>query len=393
MASIKAYKNKENTTISYRFRVCIGRNSNGKQIWATKTVRVTENLTPKKTEKEMQRQADEWERLLIASATPSKKSTFERFVNCTWFPVHVENGQHKPSTIEFYRRMSTRLIDEFGSRDLNAIKAIEIQQFINRLRNDEKQANGNPLSDSTIKHYINLLRIMFGFAEKYDLVERNPMRKIDSPKREQKPVDFLTPEKAKEFICALNDEPLRWRCMMMLLLTCGLRRGEVVALKWKDISFEDRSIHIERAATYTKMQGIVIDKPKSIKSIRKLPLTASLINLISDWKIGQENQYTKETITSDAYVFGLEENPYKTIFPTTPTRWLSKFIKRHNLPNVSPHDLRHTCGSLMLMSGASIKDTQDFLGHEDAKTTLSFYTSSSPESLRKAADSLDSILK
>ena len=90
--------------------------------------------------------------------------------------------------------------------------------------------------------------------------------------------------------------------------------------------------------------------------------------------------------------FGLEIDPYSTMFPTTPTRWMSNFIKRHNLPDVSPHDLRHTCGTLLLMSGATIKDTQDFLGHEDAKTTLAFYAASSPESLRKAAEGLSGML-
>ena len=93
-----------------------------------------------------------------------------------------------------------------------------------------------------------------------------------------------------------------------------------------------------------------------------------------------------------AFVFGLGIDPYQPIFPTTPTRWLSNFVKANNLPNVSPHDLRHTCGSLLLMSGATIKDTQDTLGHEDAKTTLQFYAGSSPESLRKAADGLANML-
>ena len=55
---------------------------------------------------------------------------------------------------------------------------------------------------------------------------------------------------------------------------------------------------------------------------------------------------------------------------------------------MSPHDLRYTCGSIMLSSGASIKDTQDFLGHEDAKTTLKFYTGTTPETLRKASENL-----
>ena len=94
-----------------------------------------------------------------------------------------------------------------------------------------------------------------------------------------------------------------------------------------------------------------------------------------------------------AYIFALETDVYQPMFPTAPTRWLSRFVKAHNLPDVSPHDLRHTCGSLMLASGeAFIKDTQDFLGHEDAKTTLKFYAGTTPETLRKAAEGLAAVL-
>lgn len=80
------------------------------------------------------------------------------------------------------------------------------------------------------------------------------------------------------------------------------------------------------------------------------------------------------------------------MFPTDPTLWLKRIIKANDLPNVSPHDLRHTCGSLLLMSGASIKDTQDILGHEDAKTTLTLDAGTTMESLRKASDSLSEVL-
>ncbi len=392
MASIMPKYNKEGSIIAYRFRVCLGRETSGKQKTVSKTVPVPEGLSPKKAEREMQRQADEWERNLGAGFTPTKKTGYRSFVDDVWFPVHVRNGEHKPSTIDYYRRMSKRLVEHFGQQDINTIKALDIQRFINQLRTNEKQRGNQPLSDTTVKHYINLLRIQFGFAEKHDLVERNPMRKIDAPKRVHKPVDFLTQEQAKVFLKALDTEPLRWRCMMTLLMSCGLRRGEAVALQWRDISFKDATLSIERAVTYTKEAGITIGKPKSANSMRILPLTSGMLALLRQWQIAQRRECLQISLLPRAFVFGLEIDPYSTMFPTTPTRWMSKFIKRHNLPDVSPHDLRHTCGTLLLMSGATIKDTQDFLGHEDAKTTLAFYAASSPESLRKAAEGLNRIL-
>ena len=124
-----------------------------------------------------------------------------------------------------------------------------------------------------------------------------------------------------------------------------------------------------------------------------MPLSAPVLSLLAEWKEQQAEENGKTIIFPKAYIFSIEASIFEPKFPTTPTRWLSRFIKANKLPNVSPHDLRHTCGSLMLASGATIKDTQDFLGHEDAKTTLKFYAGTTPETLRKAADGLAAVLE
>ena len=388
MASISPYKNKDGVIISYRFRACVGRDELGKQQFATKTVKLTDKetkLTPKKLEAEMQRQADNWEKDILAGRIPVKRNTFRYFVEEIWWKNHVLNGEHKAATIEFYKNMTGRIVERFGNRDLTAIKSVDIERFLNDLR-----AEG--LSTSTLKHYQNVLRIMFKYAETHDLIEKDPMRKVKPIKAEAKQVDFLTPEQAKVFLAALDDAPLRWRCMMTILILEGLRRGEVVGLQWSDIDFEKCTISVNRSVGYVPGQGVTVGTPKSKNSIRTLPLSAPALVLLREWKQAQAEE-CGAVLLPHAYIFALETDVYQPMFPTAPTRWLSRFVKAHNLPDVSPHDLRHTCGSLMLASGeASIKDIQDFLGHEDAKTTLKFYAGTTPETLRKAAEGLAAVL-
>lgn len=388
MASISPYKNKDGVIISYRFRACVGRDELGKQQFATKTVKLTDKetkLTPKKLEAEMQRQADNWEKDILAGRVPVKRNTFRYFVEEIWWKNHVLNGEHKAATIEFYKNMTGRIVERFGNRDLTAIKSVDIERFLNDLR-----AEG--LSTSTLKHYQNVLRILFKYAETHDLIEKDPMRKVKPIKAEAKQVDFLTPEQAKVFLAALDDAPLRWRCMMTILILEGLRRGEVVGLQWSDIDFEKCTISVNRSVGYVPGQGVTVGTPKSKNSIRTLPLSTPALLLLREWKQAQTEE-CGAVLLPHAYIFALETDPYRPMFPAAPTRWLSRFVKAHNLPDVSPHDLRHTCGSLMLASGeASIKDTQDFLGHEDAKTTLKFYAGTTPETLRKAADGLAAVL-
>ena len=189
MASITPYRNKHRVIVSYRFRACIGRDELGKQQFATKTVKAPEGLTPKKLEAEMQRQADNWEKDILAGRVPVKRNTFRYFVEEIWWKNHVLNGEHKAATVEFYKNMTGRIVERFGNRDLTAIKSVDIERFFNDLRTEG-------LSTSTLKHYQNVLRILFKYAETHDLIEKDPMRKVKPIKAEAKQVDFLTPEQA-----------------------------------------------------------------------------------------------------------------------------------------------------------------------------------------------------
>lgn len=182
MASITPYKNKDGVIVSYRFRACVGRDELGKQ-FATKTVKITEGLTPKKLKTEMQRQADKWEKEVLDGRVPIKQSTFRHFVEEIWWQNHVLNGEHKASTIEFYKNITGRILERFGNRDLTTIKSIDIERFLNDLR-----AEG--LSVYTLKHYQNVLRILFKYAEIHDLIERILCGKLKRLRQRQSKLIF-----------------------------------------------------------------------------------------------------------------------------------------------------------------------------------------------------------
>jgi len=96
-------------------------------------------------------------------------------------------------------------------------------------------------------------------------------------------------------------------------------------------------------------------------------------------------QYS-DTIIDCAFVFGSPADLFAPRDPNAVTRHLSRFIKANGLPNVSPHDLRHTCASLLLSSGADIKSVQEILGHADASTTLNYYVKTDIKQMRTATD-------
>jgi integrase len=382
MASISANKGKNGDIISYRFRACIGRDEMGKQKFASKTVKVEgafAEMTPKKLEKSMQLAADEWEHSIITGTVPVKKRTFKYFVEEIWMPLQVNDGQHRPNTIEFYKDVTSPLVHALGSNNLDAITAVDIQKYLKNIAESSTSA--------TVSRHYRVLKTIFKYAARIDAVPRNIMDKVTAPRQQGKRnVEYLSKEQAQELIATLNihADPM-WRTMMLLLMTSGLRRGEALGLQWQDLDLKNGMLSVNRNVTMTKT-GLVIGEPKTAKSRRSLPIATSMINILRGWKNTQESKYEK--ISENAFVFSSLDNQYQPLTPHAVTRWLWKFCKDYELTPCHPHMLRHTAATLMLDSGASIKEVQETLGHTDASTTLNFYVGTSPEALRRATDNL-----
>ena len=114
-----------------------------------------------------------------------------------------------------------------------------------------------------------------------------------------------------------------------------------------------------------------------------IPLTETVTALLQAYRTEMEQTGTD---IMNMYLFHSTTSLYEPHNPTYVTKHLKKFMKRIGLPDMSPHDLRHTCATLMLQNGADIKSVQDMLGHTDASTTLNFYAKSNIQTMRQSAD-------
>lgn len=114
-------------------------------------------------------------------------------------------------------------------------KRTKIQHYLQHLRKEHEKRTGKPLSAKYLHHHYGTLKNIFGYAEKNDLIVKNPMNCVDAPKMVKKPVDPLATEQIKAFFNRLSDCALDFRCMLHLMITTGMRRGECIGLKWKDI--------------------------------------------------------------------------------------------------------------------------------------------------------------
>lgn len=401
MATINPHKNKDGQITGYYVKICVGRDSRYKQIQLTKKFPRPVGLTPAKERKEIQRLADAWELEKKAEYERNRqindrdKITFAAFVSDHWIPDHVNDGSHTPNGVAFFKDTSSKLVEYFGpKKKLSSITTEDCKRYIGWLRTTAKKPNGQPYRQSTIKHQYDTLRNILKYAERMDYIDRDPTMKLsekEKPKVDTDQIDFLAPEEARRFMACLQTEPIFWQALMSILITCGLRRGEVVGLQWQDIDTKNLTITVQRGVSMDKQDSskIHIGKTKSKKS-RTVPLLPSVYALLELLKA--EKYFPGEVVLPTSYIFHTPDDPYKPLYPTHVTRWQSRFTKRHHLRNVSPHDLRHTAGTLALEGGASLKQVQELLGHSNPATTMKYYAGVTEEAKRRTVEGIEAIL-
>lgn len=387
MASIRENR-KNGKVVSYRFIACLERDARGKQVRRYATWTPPADLTPAKAKRAAERAAEEWEDEIrkehqeqkeaaasgqTYTVPPEKRrDSFTAFVNDTWLPLEVRNGSCKATTIAFYENMAKVITTYFDGAVMQEISPIQIQKYLIYLRTGYKSALHKPLSAKSVRHQYTTLYAIFSYAERNGFIAKNPMALVEIPKKEKKPVDAFTPEQAQRFFACLSDCPLDFHCVLLLLLTTGMRRGECMGLKWKDIDEKTRLMRIERNVTYTPISGVVVDTPKTANSIRTVPLMESTVRLLQEYKHKMQED-NPDTVLTDAFLFPKDGDIFQARDPNSITRRVKRFMRLHDLPDLSPHDLRHSCATLLLSQGADIKSVQEILGHADASTTLNFY--------------------
>lgn len=393
MASIIQNK-KDGKVISYKFKVCVGRDEFGKQVWRCTTWKAPDSMIPSRAEKAAQKAAAEWERkvkeeYILDLQKPERvkereiertRTEFAYFVREIWYPICICNGEHKPTTTEFYRHISNVIADYFSGKALQSISPTDIDKYLIYLHTKYRTKQEKPLAAKTIRHHYCALGYIFSFALNKEYITKNPMDKVDCPKTQKKKVDAFTEEQARSFFGYLDECPIDFRCMLNLLITTGIRRGELMGLQWGDIDFDNHIISVNRNITYTPASGIVVSTPKTECSVRQIPVMPSVAAVLMEYRNGAEDWKKND------FLFPKDGNPSLARDPNSITRRVKRFMKLHGLPDMSPHDLRHSCATLLLSNGADIKSVQEILGHSNASTTLNFYVKSDMKQMKAATD-------
>ena len=252
---------------------------------------------------------------------------------------------------------------------LDGLKPIHIQTFYTR--------ELERVTSSTVIHYHAVIRRALIYAVKIELLDSNPIDRVERPKKEHYIPAYYDSQEINRLFELVAGTDLE--VPVKLAAFYGLRREEVLGLRWKAIDFEENTITINHTVTQIEENGktvtVASDTTKTKSSMRTLPMVSQFRELLLRKKEEQAELrrvcgkcYNKEFLDY-VCVNALGER----IKPSYLTNSFPAFVVKNGMRRIRFHDLRHSCASLLLANGVSLKHIQEWLGHSDFSTTANIY--------------------
>ena len=297
------------------------------------------------------------------------------------------------NTYDSYKVIVNKICDYFEDTNilLNDLKPIEIQKFYTYLYSKE-------LTGNTVLHYHNVIRKALQTALKLNLILSNPADRVERPKKEQFIGSFYSQSELNTLFTVIKDDPLK--IVIYLASFYGLRRSEVLGLKWEAFNFEDKTITIKHKAIETRKDNkrviLLKDKTKNQSSYRTLPLVDEIIVLLQEHKkqIDKNKKLCGNSYNKKYLDYICVDSMGKLFRPEYVTDHFTLIMNKNKeiLRKIRFHDLRHSCARLLLAKGIPMKEIQDWLGHSTYSTTANIYAHLEKDTKNKSANVLSNVL-
>lgn len=394
MANItKRKKANKDGTYSYSIRVFLSQNADGKQDVRSMTFRPLPAWSENKIQKELNKAAVTFEEKCKKEAfLQAHKMTVAEFL-----PQYFEakKSDFSPTTYEGYKNLiNTYLLPTVGHMKLTDVTPYHMQKIINQMQNTpiKGKTNGNLLKGSSVVRYFNAIKSVFTMAYKQRLIPSNPTRTelLNFPKVQKTEIQTFSKEEVIQLVTLSDKEPLKYRALLILDLVSGFRRGELVALRWKDVDLINGFVSVNFSAYKITGEPQKIKEPKTDGSKRTIAIPQSCVDILKKWKAQQAEMRLKMGslwIEGD-WVFTRENGTMMSIY--SPWKWLNTFLKRNSIPHKKWHALRHTSATLLVAEGVDVKTVGNRLGHSQLSTT-NIYVHALQDPDKQAAEKLDNI--
>lgn len=297
----------------------------------------------------------------------------------------------RPNTVKAYEDAMTHILPELGHIHIQKLSSMEIQSYYRRkLEFGRKDGNGG-LSTTTVHSHHRCLHAALEVAVKWGLVARNVADAVQPPQPNRKRAKTWTQEQMAKFLDYVSDH--RLYAMFVLEAATGLRRGELCALRRKDIDLKNLTIHVRQTIVSIHGQQMIQPFPKTDSSEASLSISPDVAEVL--------RHHLKEQLI-ERLAHGPEYEDSELVFcqPNGKWLWIDNFSTRDfyrlcrlaGVPRIRFHDMRHTYATHLLNKGIPIPVVQRRMRHSRPSTTLDMYGHCLPESERKAALETDDLI-
>lgn len=299
-----------------------------------------------------------------------------------WLRDFKSKDGTRPATLDRYRSAANHnLVPGLGRIALRKLTARDVQRYLTELSVER--------SPGTVAKVHAVLRSALSDAVRFDLVERNVAKLVRIPNGQAAERRVPTPKEIRQLLDAATGDRLAEA--FVIAVSLGLRRGELLGLKWTDVDLHARVLHVVRAVQRSGGKLRVVE-PKTRRSRRRLPLPLAAIQACERQRVMQarERLASGSAWRDEDWVF---PSTIGTVLePRNFSRTFDKLRDQAGLPWLHLHDLRHACGTYLIAQGVGLRTVMEILGHSTYRLTMDTYGHVLPLQMFEAADAMDRAL-
>ncbi len=297
----------------------------------------------------------------------------------------------RPRTYERYESMlRLHIVPGIGHHQLQKLAPQHLQQFYSQKLEED-------LSPTTVASFHKMLHLAFEKAVRWNLIARNICDSVDPPRTKHYEIQPLNEEQIQRFLTTVEGH--RLEALFVLALATGMRRGEIMALKWQDVNLSTGMLQVRRILTHMPAKlngkgGYVEAEPKTERSRRSIAIASFALEKLKVHRMRQLETKLKagSLWRENDLVFcssvGGHLHSSRDIFTQ-----FKKLLKKADLPDVRFHDLRHSSATMLLSLGIHPKVVQEMLGHSQIAMTMDIYSHVLPTMQIEAVGKLDAVLR
>ncbi|MCG1568475.1 site-specific integrase [Staphylococcus epidermidis] len=374
---------------NWRYRISLGKNAEtGKYEYISKT--------GFKRKSDAKHQAEMIERQLRNGDYIAPSSSTFKQVADDWLKQYANDV--KVSSVRAREKAIQHAIERFNTKPIQTIKKHDYQRFV-----DDMSAQ---YSKNYVDSIVASTNMIFKYANDMRLIKAMPSEGIKRPKKrvsveELEDIEihkkFLEKDELFQFleVAKYHHSPQNSFEVFTTLAYTGMRAGELLALKWSDIDFENNTISITK--TYynpnNNKKHYQILTPKTESSIGKISVDPHVIQLLKDYKVNVQDTWKNELYVDNNFVF-TDVNGYPLVIKKLST-WIQAIMKKTDITNkhISTHSFRHTHCALLIEAGVHIKEIQERLRHKDINTTMNIYAKITNSYKKDASQKFSQLMK